>query len=104
MASAGYGEPSRRRAGAIVMKRRLPSDPEVQLYEDAVALTFLETQFEATADRLDDDRMVNVLAKTLAKMTAAGRAAAAGVPVPPRLADLLSRAQRPLRQPAGRCC
>ena len=92
MAEAGYDIQARQRVGAIIMKRRLSSDPEVQLYEDAVALTFLETQFAATADRLDDDHMVEVLRKTLAKMTAQGRAAAVGTDLAPRLRTLMSRA------------
>ncbi len=93
MADAGYDRVFCERAGDIVLKRRLGSDPEVQLYEDALALTFLETQFDATAERLGDDRMVDVLARTLAKMTGLGRAAAAEVALSPRLADLLERAQ-----------
>ena len=92
MAQAGYGSQTRRRVGAIIMKHRLKSDSEVQLYEDAVALTFLETQFAATADRLDDDHMVRVLRMTLAKMTSRGRAAATGIDLEPRLAALMARA------------
>jgi len=37
------------RAAEIVTKTGLGSDPEVQVFEDAVALTFLETQFASTA-------------------------------------------------------
>jgi len=93
MANAGYDRGLCERAGDIVLKRRLGSDPEVQLYEDALALTFLETQFDATAERLGDNRMVDVLARTLAKMTSRGRTAAAEVALSPRMADLLERAQ-----------
>ena len=92
MAETGYDRRARQRVGAIIMKRRLASDPEVRLYEDGVALTFLETQFAATADRLDDDHMVAVLRKTLAKMTSQGRSAAVGMDLAPRLAALLERA------------
>ena len=92
MAEAGYGGQERQRVSAIIMKRRLASDPEVQLYEDAVALTFLETQFSAIADRLDNDHMAEVLRKTLAKMTVQGCAAAADIDLAPRLKALLSQA------------
>ena len=98
MAAAGYDPAARDRTANIVMKRRLMSDIEVRAYEDAVALTFLETQFESTADRLDDDHMVRVLAKTMAKMTPAGLAAAAALPSSRRGASrscsLRSRAAR----------
>src|SRR4029453_2016841 len=47
------------RAAGIVAKVGLGSDPEVQVFEDAVCLTFLETQLGETADRLDADRMTS---------------------------------------------
>ena len=43
------------RATRIVTKRGLGSDPEVQTFEDAVSLTFLETELRPVLDRLDDD-------------------------------------------------
>ena len=64
------------RAAAIVAKVGLGSDPEVQVFEDAVCLTFLETQLDETADRLDEAHMTNVIAKTLTKMSGSGKAAA----------------------------
>jgi hypothetical protein len=80
------------RASAIVAKVGLGSDPEVQVFEDAVCLTFLETQLTDTADRLDSERMTNVIAKTLAKMSEAGRAAALTIELDRRGQDLLARA------------
>ncbi|GJM38616.1 MAG: hypothetical protein DHS20C19_19830 [Acidimicrobiales bacterium] len=81
------------RAAAIVQKKGLGSDPEVQVFEDAVCLTFIETQFLDTADKLgDDEKMVDVVAKTLRKMSAAGHGAAATIALDDRSADLLRRA------------
>ena len=68
------------RATQIVTKRGLGSDPEVQTFEDAVSLTFLETELRPVLDRLDDDaKAAGIVAKTLAKMSAAGREQAAVV-------------------------
>lgn len=68
------------RATQIVTKRGLGSDPEVQTFEDAVSLTFLETELRPVLDRLDDDtKAADIVAKTLAKMSAAGRDQAAQV-------------------------
>ena len=62
------------RAARIVAKQGLGSDPEVQTFEDAVSLTFLETELHAVLDRLDDDtKATDIVAKTLAKMSLAGR-------------------------------
>ena len=90
--SAGVDPAVATRATTIVQKIGLGRDPEVQLFEDAVALTFLETQFAATADRLADDRMVAVVAKTLDKMSPTGRAAALTIDLDERLAALVAQA------------
>lgn len=64
------------RVQAIVRKERLKSDPDVQSLEDALALVFLQTQLAELNEKLDDDHLVDVLAKTLRKMTPEGRIAA----------------------------
>ena len=80
------------RATTIVAKVGLGSDREVQTFEDAVCLTFLQTQLEVTADRLDEERMVAVIAKTLTKMSEPGKAAAMTIELDARGASLLARA------------
>jgi len=60
----------------LVRKRGLASDPEVQALEDALCLVFLETQLADFAARHAPDKALDVLRKTLAKMTANGRRAA----------------------------
>jgi len=67
------------RIQAIVSKKQLKTDPDVQSLEDALALVFLETQLSELGQKLDDDHMVDVLAKTLRKMTPVGQAAAAAL-------------------------
>jgi hypothetical protein len=69
------------RVQAIVRKERLRSDPDVQALEDALCLVFVETQFGELADQLGEDHMVEVVAKTLRKMSPAGRAAALELPL-----------------------
>lgn len=81
------------RAVEIVQKKGLGSDSEVQVFEDAVCLTFIETQFLSTADKLgDDEKMVDVVTKTLAKMSPAGIAAAGRIELDPRSDDIVQRA------------
>ena len=68
------------RAAQIVAKQGLGSDPEVQVFEDAVSLTFLETELRSVLDRLDDDtKAAGIVAKTLVKMSPAGREQAVAV-------------------------
>ena len=74
-------------------KQGLGRDPEVQVHEDALCLVFLETQLDDLAAQIDDDdKMVEILRKTAAKMSGAGLAAASEVPLSPEGAALLSRA------------
>jgi hypothetical protein len=90
--SAGVADPVVERATAIVAKVGLGSDPDVQTFEDSVCLTFLQTQFRPTAERLDEDHMVEVVAKTLAKMSDAGRRAALAIELDERDAAIVARA------------
>lgn len=74
----GYDAPTIGRVQEIVQKRRLSSDPEVQVFEDALCLVFLETQLTDFAERYAD-KADDVLEKTMAKMSAQGRAFAAAL-------------------------
>jgi hypothetical protein len=66
--------------------------PAVQTHEDALCLVFLTTQFDPLADQVGDDKMVDVLVKTLAKMGRRGRAAALALPLDERSARLVGLA------------
>ena len=71
---AGGHESVSARAAEIVAKKGLGADDEVQTFEDAVSLSFLETELRPVIDRLDDDsKVADIVAKTLAKMSSAGR-------------------------------
>ena len=54
-------------------KRDLARDPDVQVLEDALCLVFIETQFAELAAKLDRPKMVDVVRKTLKKMSAEGQ-------------------------------
>ncbi|HYD09219.1 MAG TPA: DUF4202 domain-containing protein [Acidimicrobiales bacterium] len=76
----GYDDAVVARVQEIVTKRRLKTDADVISLEDALSLVFLETQLSELAAKLDDDHMVDVLVKTLRKMSPDGRAAAGSLP------------------------
>ena len=80
------------RVQAIVKKERLKTDPDVQSLEDALALVFLETQLDELNEKIDDDKMVDILVKTLRKMTPDGHAAAASLAYDDHGAELVRRA------------
>lgn len=92
LAAAGVDPDVIARVEALVRKQDLARDPEVQTLEDAICLVFLETQLPAFIEPHDDDRVVQIIAKTLAKMSDAGRTAAAQVSLTGRAAALAQRA------------
>jgi len=96
MREGGYDDTAIARVQAIVRKQGLGRDPAVQTHEDALCLVFLETQFDELAGLLDDDdKMVDILRKTAAKMSPAGLEAAQGLAYSPDGAALLQRALAP---------
>jgi hypothetical protein len=88
----GYDDATRDRVQDLVRKRGLGRDPEVQALEDALCLVFLETQLAEIASRMPDEKLLDVLRKTLRKMSPAAKALASGLELGARERDLLERA------------
>jgi hypothetical protein len=72
----GYDEAAIARVEQIVRKEHLRTDPDVQTHEDALCLVFLQTQLGELFEQLTPEKAVEVLGKTIAKMSDAGRARA----------------------------
>ncbi|MBV9951934.1 MAG: DUF4202 domain-containing protein [Acidimicrobiia bacterium] len=82
LTAEGYAESTIARVQSIVRKEGLGhGDPAVQTHEDALCLVFLQTQFDDLIARLGHERSVEVVAKTLAKMSERGREVALGLPL-----------------------
>lgn len=96
---AGYDEAEVARVQAIIRKEGLGRDPQVQTHEDALCLAFLETQLDETTTTTGDEKMVEVLVKTLAKMSDQAIAAASGLPFSEAGAALVGEALA--RRPGG---
>ena len=88
---AGYDDAMAERVGEIIRKHGLGRDPAVQILEDALCLVFVETQLGDFAARYPDDKVIDVLVKSLKKMSTAGRAAAARIDLPAAQRELLAR-------------
>jgi hypothetical protein len=92
LAACGYAETDVERVRAIVRKRGLGRDDDVQALEDALCLTFLELQLAELAGRTDDEKMVDILRKSLVKMSPAAVRLAGELPLGPDGARLLAEA------------
>ncbi len=92
LSEVGYPPDTVERVGQIIRKEHLRTDPAVQVHEDALCLTFLETQLTELGVQLGEPKALDVLGKTLAKMSPAGRDQIAGLRLAPDERALLERA------------
>jgi hypothetical protein len=95
MRAAGYDETQAAHVGALIRKEQLKKDPESQALENIAALVFLEFYFDdflAKYEGYDDDKIVDILGKTLCKMSPRGHAAALKLDLAPRARDLVAKA------------
>jgi len=88
----GFEREAVERVQALIQKRGLGRDPEVQRLEDALCLVFVETQLEEFAARHPEEKIVEILLKSLRKMSPEGRAAAASIALSPATAALRAKA------------
>jgi hypothetical protein len=72
----GYDEDTIARVETLVRKLGLGRDAEVQLFEDAICMVFFEMDFTDLAAKHDDEKMLDILRRTWAKMSPAGHVAA----------------------------
>lgn len=92
LSGLGYDEPTIERVQALVRRDNLAVDPGSQAIEDAACLAFVETQLAEVATKLDRAHLVDVLRKTAKKMTPAGAAAIARIPLEESERTLLAEA------------
>lgn len=79
----GYGPDLIGEVRLLVTKERLPEDdPETQALEDALCLVFLELQLGEVMARHPRAKVLDILGKTLAKMSGEGRTRALALNLP----------------------
>ncbi len=93
LTTVGYDDRTIARVQDIIRKRGLGEDPEVQALEDALCLVFVETQLHDLLGRLDDEKAVDVVAKTLRKMSDEAIGLVGTVDLMPADAALIERAR-----------
>lgn len=76
----------------LVQKKKLKQDPETQLLEDAICVVFLRCYAAEFAAEHPDEKVVDILAKTMRKMSGSGLAAVRRSDLDPKVRDLLARA------------
>jgi hypothetical protein len=79
LAEAGYGSDVIDRVADLLQKKGLKRDPDAQTLEDAACLVFLEHHFADFSRKHEDDKVVDIVRKTLLKMSDRGRERAVGL-------------------------
>jgi hypothetical protein len=102
LAEAGYDRDAIERVAAIIQKRDLGRDPQVQALEDALCLVFMQTQLAEFAAAHSADKVAHVVGSTVRKMSPAGREAAAGLELAAPLRRVLLEAIRSAGSPSTR--
>lgn len=72
MEKVGYDELKISKVKNLLVKKQLNLNPEVQTLEDVICLVFLEFYFDDFSKEHDQEKLVNILRKTIAKMSSKG--------------------------------
>lgn len=73
LTSVGYDKETTDRVRQIILKQKIKADGEVQTMENALCLVFLEYQFDELIAKVSEEKMIDILRKTWAKMSDPGR-------------------------------
>ena len=92
LADCGYAQSEIERVGSLLRKENLRRDPETQALEDVAALVFLAHYAEEFAGKHEPEKVVNILVKTLAKMSEHGRSTATDLDLSPSVRNALEAA------------
>ena len=77
---SGYSQADAERVAALVRKEGLKQeDAETQVLEDVACLVFLDDQFEEFEKGYEEEKVIEILRKTIRKMSADGTALALNV-------------------------
>jgi hypothetical protein len=92
LAACDYTPEEIARVGSLLRKENLRKDAETQALEDVAALVFLAYYAEDFAAKHEPEKVVTILAKTLAKMSEHGKSAAGALGLPPAIVSALEAA------------
>lgn len=97
MTQAGYNAADVERAGKMVGKKSVKSNPDAQLLEDVAALVFIEyymLEFAGKHPEYDEAKWISIIQKTWKKMSAQGQqfALSGGIKLPEPLVPLIQKA------------
>jgi hypothetical protein len=88
----GYDQSTIEKVKSLLLKKELTTNDDTKLLEDVVCLVFIEHYLEEFAARHDDDKVVDILRKTIKKITPRCLEVASKLKVSERIQGLLLKA------------
>lgn len=92
MKSEDYSAEDIERVRTIVGKKGIKSDLEIQIFEDVICLVFIEHYLEPFALNHDEEKIIDIIRKTWAKMSSSGHEAALQISLSDPVKHLVSQA------------
>jgi len=88
----GYDEEFIKRVSFIISKKQIKKNEESQTLEDVICLVFLDFYFEEFAAKHNDDKVIDIVKKTLVKMSEKGKQEALKIKFSDKSLSLLKKA------------
>ena len=90
--TCGYDEATIEKVKFLLLKKELNRNAETQLMEDVICLVFVEYYLQDFAVKHEDDKVIDILKKTLTKMSKHAKEEVANIKLTPKVAQLVSMA------------
>jgi hypothetical protein len=94
--ACGYDEAMIEKVKFLVLKKQLFQNPETQLLEDVICLVFIQYYLSDFAQRHEEEKVIDILKKTLKKMSAHAIKEAINLPMTEDIRALIVKAGNPL--------
>lgn len=88
----GYNEEFIERVKFLIQKKKIKRDEDSQTLEDVICIVFLEYYLKDFAAKHEDEKVVDIIKKTWAKMSEKGHKAALQLPLDARSKNLVQQA------------
>lgn len=92
LAECGYDQDIIDKVKSLLQKKQLHQNPDTQLLEDVICLVFIEFYLDDFANQHDDEKVIDILKKTIKKMSPRAIDAALKIPVSEHVKNLIGKA------------
>jgi hypothetical protein len=96
LADCGFEAETVEEVKFLLLKKQLTTHAGTQLLEDVICLVFIEFYLEEFAARHDDEKIIDILRKTIRKMSSKAIAAVPELRLSTRIQSLVSQSAAPL--------